>query len=124
MATTPDKASQRRQPQKEAHDSSPDPLITQADTHTLPQFDLLDDTATQEILTALGDGPKRGRELVNLCGASRATIYRRVDSLETFGLITTEVTSDTDGHRCKEFRLLRDQLVVTINDGTISLVVE
>lgn len=124
MATTSSEATRCSQPREDAHESSPAVLTSQTATHTLPQFDLLDDTATQEILTAVCNGPKRGRELVQRCEASRATIYRRVDRLESVGLLTAEVTSDTDGPRCKEFRLARDRLAVTIDGGTISLVIE
>ena len=124
MATTPSEAERSSQPHTDAQQSSPAVVTGQADTDTLPQFGVLDDTATQEILTALGDGPKRGRELVQMCEASRATIYRRVDSLDSVGLISAEMTSDTNGPRCKEFRLVRDRLTVTIDEGTISLAID
>lgn len=124
MATTPSESKRRSQSHERAYEASPDVLTSQTAAHTPPQFDLLDDTATQEILTALCDGPKRGRELVRLCEASRATIYRRVDRLDSIGLLTADVTSDSSGPRCKEFRLVRDRLRVTIDGGTISLAVD
>lgn len=101
-----------------------EPLTTRADDQTPAQFDVLDDRYAREILTTLSDGPKRGRELTETCAASRTTIYRRINSLESIGLVNAETTLDPDGHHCKEFRLVRDKLAVTIENGTITVTVQ
>lgn len=109
---------------KRRDDSVSEPLTTRADDQTPAQFDVLDDRHTQEILTTLSDGPKRGRELTETCTASRTTIYRRINSLEAIGLVNAETTLDPDGHHCKKFRLVRDKLVVTIENGIITVTVQ
>lgn len=61
-------------------------------------LELLEDDYARRILAALERGPQPARELVAACDASRATVYRRLDRLEEFGLVTTDMELHRDGH--------------------------
>lgn len=85
---------------------------------------LLDNEHTQSILEVLCRGPQRGRDLINACEASRATVYRRLNHLEAAGVVTTELYVDPDGHHCERYRLELDQLHVVVESGTVSVTVQ
>lgn len=121
MATTPDGARPGSLRHDRRTDTPDDALVARSDSQVPPRLDLLDDEYAREIVTALGDGPMRGRELAATCEASRPTVYRRVNRLEAAGLVAAETTVDPDGHHCKEFRLVRDRLTVRIEDGAITV---
>jgi len=86
-------------------------------------LELLDNEYTRNILKALCRGPQRGRDLIDTCEASRATIYRRLDRLEAAGLIATGAYVDPDGHHCETYRLRLDRLRVSVESGTVSVTV-
>jgi DNA-binding HxlR family transcriptional regulator len=116
MATTHARATRR--PEDERTD---DPVVSRTDSAAPAAISLLDDEHTQSILAALAGGPRRGRELIDACAASRPTVYRRLDSLTEAGLVTAETHVDPDGHHCKQFRLVRDRLTVRIEAGTVTV---
>ena len=87
-------------------------------------LELLDNEHTQHILKALCRGPQRGRDLIDACEASRATIYRRLNRLEAAGVVTTELYVDPDGHHCETYRLELDRLRVVVESGTVSVTVQ
>ncbi|OYR40556.1 hypothetical protein DJ82_07390 [Halorubrum sp. Ib24] len=121
MATTADLATE----------SSPDGDSTSGDGSEGPRtadsapvlLELLDNEHTQNILEALCRGPKRGRDLIDACEASRATVYRRLDRLEAAGLVATELYVDPDGHHCETYQIRMDRLHVTVESGTVSVTV-
>lgn len=86
-------------------------------------LELLDNEHTRNILKALCRGPQRGRDLIDTCEASRATIYRRLDRLEAAGLVATGLYVDPDGHHCETYRLRLDRLRVAVESGTVSVTV-
>ncbi len=97
------------------------PVVSRAVAEAPDQLALLADDYAREILQALGGGPKRGRDLVADCEGSRATVYRRLDRLADAGLVRAETALDPDGHHAKEFRLVRDTLAVTVEDGGLTV---
>jgi DNA-binding HxlR family transcriptional regulator len=121
MATTADPVESRSPGRDRRTERTNDALVSESDSAAPATLDLLDDEYAREILLALTGGPQRGRDLAAACEASRPTVYRRVNSLEDAGLVTTETSIDPDGHHCKEFRLVRDRLTVTFADGTITV---
>jgi len=120
MATTADRMSQTG----ERTDAGTARLIDQTCESVPPRLDLLDDEYTREILVALYRGPQRGRELTATCGASRSTVYRRLDRLQAAGFVTTETVVDPDGHHCDAYRLARDQLTVRIDVDGLTVTVQ
>jgi len=59
---------------------------------------LLEDDYSRRLLAALDGESRPARELVAACEASRATVYRRLDRLEEFGLVATGTELHRDGH--------------------------
>lgn len=94
-----------------------DPVESRASGQSPPEVELLDDQYARSILVALSSGPKRGRDLIETLDASRPTVYRRLDRLTEAGFVRTTTTLDPQGHHCKAYRLVRDTLTITIEDG-------
>lgn len=122
MATTPPNHDQPRPgPRRTGPDERP--ISSQTVDDAPEPLRLLQDDYASEILTILAAGPRHGRELAELCGVSRATIYRRLNRLEAAGFLTAQMSPDPDGHHRQTFHLLRDRLTVTVEDGSIAVTV-
>lgn len=65
---------------------------------------LLGDEYARAVLEAIAQTPRPGREIVEETGFSKATVYRRLDSLEEAGLVASETVFDPDGHHRERFR--------------------
>jgi predicted transcriptional regulator len=117
MATSPPK----EDPQRTSTHTQEWCLSTRSAEGVPERLRLLEDDHSREILTTLADGPRHARALADLCGVSRATVYRRLDRLESAGFITTELSPDPDGHHRREFHLLRDRVTVTLTGGTVAV---
>jgi DNA-binding transcriptional ArsR family regulator len=105
-------------------DSSPapdEPTVSRCGDGAPAPLRVLDDDHAREIVRALAAGPACGRRLSRACSASRPTVYRRLDALEDAGLVTADLRLDADGHHRKRFRLARDRLTVTIDDGALTV---
>lgn len=59
---------------------------------------LLSDEYNQRILRYTREEPRSVATISDLCDADPSTIYRRIDSLEEYGLITGQHQLDPDGH--------------------------
>lgn len=121
MATTANERRPHGDRSGAQQDAKTDSITSAAAETAPPRMALLTDEYVRDILGVLSEGPKRGRDLAAACDASRSTIYRRLNRLEAVGLVTAETTMDPDGHHCKEFRLVRDELAVSVEDGTITV---
>jgi len=91
-----------------ATESSPAPEIV---------FELVDDPHVQTILNAVRDEPRPARELVELCEASRPTVYRRLERLETAGIVQTHTQVHPDGHHRKLFTTDVEAVSLELDEG-------
>lgn len=82
---------------------------------------LLDDEYAESILDALRDGPRPAQDLVDACDASRPTVYRRLDTLEAAGVVSSHTALHPDGHHRKEFALAVDALTLELADGSFAV---
>jgi DNA-binding IclR family transcriptional regulator len=96
----------------DGHDGSSEPLEA--------ALDLLSDEYACRILGALDERPMPAAELADACGMSRPTAYRRLDRLETAGLVTADLAYDPDGHHRRRYHLALDQLEVRIGADGVS----
>lgn len=71
---------------------------------------LLADEYACDILRALDDGPMPARTLVETCGMSRPTVYRRLDRLTAAGVVEARMQPDRDGHHRQVFHLVLDEI--------------
>mgnify|MGYP000342028491 FL=1 len=105
-------------PPLERNSGTPNPVNSPA-AEILP---LLSDEYTRKILNALAERPLAARELVTRLDVSRATVYRRLDDLESAGVVVSSMTVHPEGHHRKRFRVAVDEMNVTF--GTEGVRVE
>jgi DNA-binding transcriptional ArsR family regulator len=86
-------------------------------------FELLDDPHVRTILDAVRDDPRPARELVELCDGSRPTVYRRLDRLETAGIVETRTQLHPDGHHRKLFTSDVEAVSLHLDDGELTATV-
>jgi len=84
---------------------------------------LLDAEYTQDLLTAVQAEAKSARALAEECGASRPTVYRRLNRLDDAGLVESSMAYDADGHHRTVFEATLDRFVVELDDDGLSLCV-
>lgn len=104
-------------------DSDTTTVVVESTDAAVERLDLFDDAYARELLQTLSTGSYRGRELADRCAFSRPTVYRRLNRLEDAGLIRSKTRLDPDGDHCKEFELVRDEIELTVDAGTIKLTV-
>jgi len=123
MTTTAETVTgESRSPPGRGQDPTEKPVLARASDDSPEQLDLLADEYALALLRELGCGPRRGRDLVADCEGSRSTVYRRLNRLVDAGFVRADTTLDPDGHHAKEFRLVRDRLSVTVEDGALTVI--
>jgi predicted transcriptional regulator len=75
---------------------------------------LLADETTQEILIEIKDGPMSADELSEACGVSPQTVYRRLDRLEDYDMVSEAVELDDDGHHHKVYTATLDRVTISL----------
>jgi DNA-binding transcriptional ArsR family regulator len=80
---------------------------------------LLSDEYARAVLETLCGEPLSARALLDRLDMSRATMYRRLSSLEEADLVEAEMTYDPDGHHRKRFRTAFDGLTVSFEDDGV-----
>lgn len=94
---------------------------TRGDGGSPDAIDVLGDEYACRILAALGQEPMAAVELAEACDASRATVYRRLDRLESAGLVASRTRLRPDGNHRKRFHLESRELRVSLTaDETTS----
>jgi DNA-binding transcriptional ArsR family regulator len=79
---------------------------------------LLADTHSRTILRTSRTETRSASDLVAACDASRATVYRRVNALDSAGLLTSGLAYDADGHHSTVYEAAVDTVLVTLDaDG-------
>ena len=85
---------------------------------------LLSDDYARRVLDALGAEPLPARAVVERVDASRATVYRRLDSLESAGVVESAVSVDADGHHRHRFRLAVERARLSFGPDGVSVEVD
>lgn len=67
-------------------------------------LELLGDEYARAVLRTIADEPKAGQEIAEETDASAPTVYRRLEELETAGLVEAEMVFDDRGHHYRQFR--------------------
>ena len=105
----------------DSRDSTEQPTPESVDVECF--LEVITDKYAREILTALVDRPTAAATLADELGASRPTVYRRLNSLEEAGLIESTVALDPDGHHRKRFHVVVDSANLTFNSSGIEIAV-
>lgn len=87
-------------------------------------LELLEDEHSQAILSSIADEQKPAREILEEVTASRATVYRRLNSLEDAGLVESGIAIDTDGHHRQVYHAVLSDVVVSVEPDGLSVEVD
>lgn len=82
---------------------------------------LLEDEHARAILRHVSAESLSASELIDRCGASKATTYRRLDRLREAGLVESHKAIDLDGHHHEEYVATLARVTVSLDDGSFDL---
>jgi predicted transcriptional regulator len=85
---------------------------------------LLGDDYAYQILKAVVERPRTGREIREATGVSKATVYRRLDRLEEAGIVDSTMQLDEDGHHCKQFHAVTQSIQVQFGEDEFTAQIE
>lgn len=98
---------------RDVTESSHDPLESDA------VLSALSDNYARDVLELVSDERLPAREIATRLDLSRATAYRRLDKLETAGLVTSSMSYDPDGHHRQLYHATVDEVVFSIDSGRL-----
>ncbi|MEF8976434.1 MAG: helix-turn-helix domain-containing protein [Halapricum sp.] len=84
-------------------------------------FDILASEDVRRILVATSVQPMSAKELATICDRSLATIYRRVEAMEEYNLISEEITRDPDGTQYNEYRSDLNEITIAVDEGQLNV---
>ncbi len=87
-------------------------------------LELLEDEHTQAVLSTIAAEAKPAREILDEVSASRATVYRRLNSLEDAGLVESGISIDADGHHRQAYRAVLSDVTVSVEPDGLSVEVD
>jgi DNA-binding transcriptional ArsR family regulator len=82
---------------------------------------LLSDEYARQILDILAREVLSARELTDRMDASRATVYRRLDSLEEAGVVESTMQIHPDGHHRKQFQVTIEHVNFAFEPGGVTV---
>lgn len=87
-------------------------------------LELLGDEYTREVLEAVVEYSRSGREVAETTSVSKPTAFRRLNALEAAGLVTTEMVIEDDGHHHKAYRSVLQSLSFELGPDGIDVEVD
>lgn len=87
-------------------------------------FDALHDETSCAILALITDRARSVGELAELLDKSPSTIYRRMETLQSYDLVTEGLELDRNGHHRHLYRSSVRRLVVEFADETVTIRVQ
>lgn len=84
-------------------------------------LDTIGDPGARTVLAAISKEPRSAKDLAEDLDMSRATIYRRLDSLEEFDLIKDKTMVADDGNHYKIFECNFNSTVISLKDDDYSV---
>jgi len=97
---------------------------TQPDLSAEELLDLFGDEHTRQTLKAIAAQPKCGQSIAEELDVSRATVYRRLNTLVDAGLATAELTVAKDGNHRNRYEATVSGISVTVGDGELEAMVD
>jgi DNA-binding transcriptional ArsR family regulator len=82
-------------------------------------LELLGDEYTREVLAAVAEQPRTGSEVIEAASVSKATAYRRLDDLQSAGLVESSLLIDPDGHHREQFRAVFERAHLACDGGLV-----
>lgn len=87
-------------------------------------FALFDDSCARTILTHTSESPMSATELNEVCDASQATVYRRIDRLVECGLLEERTEFQDEGRHYGVFVARLERITIEITDGELDVTVD
>ena len=84
-------------------------------------FDVFGNELAREILVLASVEPMSAEELAERCERSQPTVYRRLNALESYGLLSERQEVDPDGHHYKTYETKLREVSFTIEDGGFTI---
>ena len=91
---------------------SPERTEQPIDTDEL--LSVLGDNHTREILTIIGEESLPAREIAERLDISRPTVYRRLNRLESLGVVEGVMSIHSSGQHRQEFRVVLDEVTLSL----------
>lgn len=83
-------------------------------------LELLGDEYTRRVLQAVVSEPMSGSQVVEEASVSKATAYRRLETLQEAGLVESTTVFDPDGHHHDQFHAVVDGMTVELEGSGVS----
>jgi hypothetical protein len=84
-------------------------------------FDVLASKDVRRILVATNVRSMSVKELADICDRSLATIYRRIQAMENYNLVSEEITRDADGTQYSEYKSELDEITISVEEGQLDI---
>lgn len=82
---------------------------------------LLSDEHTRQVLRELSKEALAASQLAERLDSSRATVYRRLDRLESAGAVESSMSVHAQGHHRKRFRLVVERAILGFGPDGITV---
>lgn len=87
-------------------------------------FDVLASETARRILAATSVRAMSAKELSELCDTSLPTVYRRVNALLEYDLLSEDLEVETDGTQYKIYANDLERIDIRVEDGSFSINIE
>ena len=84
-------------------------------------FDVLASEDVRRILVATNVRSMSVKELADICDRSLATIYRRIQAMENYNLVSEEITRDADGTQYSEYKSELNEITISVEEGQLDI---
>lgn len=84
-------------------------------------LNVLGDEYAHRVLLAITEEPRSGREIIERTGISKPTVYRRLNRLESLGIVEAEHTLESNGHHHKRFQAVIDSISIDVDADGLAL---
>lgn len=84
-------------------------------------FEVLASEDVRRILVATSVRPMSVKELADICDRSLATIYRRVQAMEDYDLLSEELARDPDGTQYNEYKSDLNEITISVDEGRLNV---
>ena len=93
-----------------------EPLVSDDDRSIEEILDTIGDKHARRVLSAISREPKSAKELSEECDLSLPTVYRRIEMLEEYKLVTDRTLVAEDGNHYKVFESNFESTVISLED--------
>ena len=87
-------------------------------------YEVLADDRARQVLAATDDAKQSAHDIVNVCDGSLSSIYRRLDVLDEYGLIESEISIDEGGHHRRVYKPDFEAIHVRLHDAEIEVTID